>query len=204
MVAMIQKFGMLWTIYSINIQRLSANHLYLFKSKYKVKTMFKWWMCIVSRPQGTTLISQLGQHTLIPLQWRHNERNGISIIGVSSVYSTVCSGVDQRKYQSSAVLAFVRGIHRWPLNSAHKGKVIRKMFPFSSCTDTHWGCWSAAKGILWNTSRQLCKNRFTKQREPMEVFFRILLDIQHWWYTCHTYLTTLCHVYIVCSNKKDG
>ena len=30
----------------------------------------------------------------------------------------------------SASLAFVRGIHRWPVNSPHKGPVTRKMFPF--------------------------------------------------------------------------
>ena len=32
------------------------------------------------------------------------------------VYSTVYSGADQRKHQSSALLAFVRGIHRGPVN----------------------------------------------------------------------------------------
>ena len=37
---------------------------------------------------------------------------------------------DQRKHQSSALLAFVRGIHRRPVNSPHKGPVTRKMFPF--------------------------------------------------------------------------
>ena len=46
------------------------------------------------------------------------------------VYSTVYSGADQRKYQSSASLAFVLGIHRWPVNSPHKGPATRKMFPF--------------------------------------------------------------------------
>ena len=30
----------------------------------------------------------------------------------SIVYSTVCPGADQRKHQSPALLAFVRGIHR--------------------------------------------------------------------------------------------
>ena len=50
--------------------------------------------------------------------------------GVSIVYSTVCSGAYQRKHQSSASLAFVRGIQRWPVNSPHKGTVTRKMFPF--------------------------------------------------------------------------
>ena len=52
------------------------------------------------------------------------------ITGVSIVYLTVCSCADQRKHQNSASLAFVRGIHRLPVNSPHKGPVTRKMFPF--------------------------------------------------------------------------
>ena len=52
------------------------------------------------------------------------------IPGILIVYSTVCSGADQRKHQSSASLAFARGIHRWPVNSPHKGPVTRKMFSF--------------------------------------------------------------------------
>ena len=51
------------------------------------------------------------------------------IIGVSIVYSTVCSGVDQGK-TSSVPLAFVRGIQRWPADSPHKGSVTRNMLPF--------------------------------------------------------------------------
>ena len=52
------------------------------------------------------------------------------ITSITSVYSTVYSGADQRKYQSSASLAFVRGIHRGPVNYPHKGPVTQKMFPF--------------------------------------------------------------------------
>ena len=52
------------------------------------------------------------------------------ITSLTVVYSAVYSGEDQRKHQSSASLAFVRGIHRWPVNSPHKGPVTRKMFPF--------------------------------------------------------------------------
>ena len=48
------------------------------------------------------------------------------------VYSTIYSGADQRKHQSSTSLAIVRGIHRWPVNSQHKGLVMRKMFPFDN------------------------------------------------------------------------
>ena len=52
------------------------------------------------------------------------------IIGASIVCSTACSGAYQRMHQSFASLAFVRGIHRWPVNSPHKGPVTRKMLPF--------------------------------------------------------------------------
>ena len=52
------------------------------------------------------------------------------ITGLTIVYWTVYSGADQRKHQSSASLAFVRGIHRWPVNSPHKRTVTRRMFPF--------------------------------------------------------------------------
>ena len=52
------------------------------------------------------------------------------ITSLTIVYSSVYSGADQRKHQSSASLAFVLGIHRGPVNSPHKGPVTRKMFPF--------------------------------------------------------------------------
>ena len=52
------------------------------------------------------------------------------ITSLTIVYSTVYSGADQRKHQRSTSLAFVRGFHQWPVNSRHKGPVMRKMFPF--------------------------------------------------------------------------
>ena len=52
------------------------------------------------------------------------------ITSLTIIYSIVYSDADQRKHQSSASLAFVRGIHRGPVNSLHKWTVTRKMFPF--------------------------------------------------------------------------
>ena len=49
------------------------------------------------------------------------------ITSIAIVYSTVCSGADQRKRQRSASLAF---LCTWPLNSPHKWPVTRKMFSF--------------------------------------------------------------------------
>ena len=51
-----------------------------------------------------------------PLQWRHNKRDD-----VSNYRRLDCLHSPQRNHQSSASLAFVRGIHR---------PVTRKMFPF--------------------------------------------------------------------------
>ena len=61
------------------------------------------------------------------------------ITSIAIAYSNVYSGTDQRKHQSSASLAFVRGIHRRPVNSPHKWPVTRKIFPFDDV-------------IMWNAT----------------------------------------------------
>ena len=62
------------------------------------------------------------------------------ITSLTIVYSTVYSGADQRKHQSSASLASMRGIHRWPVNSPTKGQWRGKCFHLmtSSCDDSLW------------------------------------------------------------------
>ena len=52
------------------------------------------------------------------------------ITSLMIVPSTVYKGADLRKHQSSTSLAFVRRIHRWPVNVPRKWPVTRKMFPF--------------------------------------------------------------------------
>ena len=52
------------------------------------------------------------------------------ITSLINVYSNSYSDTNQRKHQSSTLLAFVRGIHRRPVNSPHKWPVTRKMSPF--------------------------------------------------------------------------
>ena len=53
------------------------------------------------------------------------------VTSLKIVYSSVYSGADQTKHQSPASLAFLRGIHRSPVNFPHKGPVTREMFPFN-------------------------------------------------------------------------
>ena len=76
--------------------------------------------------------------SILALQWRHNECDGVSN------HQPHDPDADQRKHQSSASLAFVRGIHRWPVNSPHKRPVTRKMFPFDDIimekpSPVYWG-----------------------------------------------------------------
>ena len=61
------------------------------------------------------------------------------ITSFAIIYATVYSGADQRKHQSSASLAFVRGINRSPVNSLYKGQVTRKIFPFDDVIITNPG-----------------------------------------------------------------
>ena len=52
------------------------------------------------------------------------------ITSLKIIYSTDYLDAYQSKHQSSASLAFVREIHRGPVNSPHKWPVTRKMSPF--------------------------------------------------------------------------
>ena len=52
------------------------------------------------------------------------------------------SGADQRNHQSSASLAFVWGIHRWPVNYPHKWPLTQTLFPFDGVI---------MLSLVWNT-----------------------------------------------------
>ena len=88
------------------------------------------------------------------------------ITSLTIVYSTVYSGADQSKHQSSASLAFVWGIHRGPVNSPHKWPVTRKMFPFDDVImkASQWAgsayvqclhivIWASGNKLQWNVNQ---------------------------------------------------
>ena len=54
------------------------------------------------------------------------------ITGVSIVYWTVFQAQIKENIKSFASLIFVRGIHRWSVNSPQNGLVTQKMFPFDN------------------------------------------------------------------------
>ena len=92
----------------------------------------KFLVCVGYVPWDTQRDTPLRPYERITLRWRHNGRDS-----VSNHHSTVYSDADQRKHQSSTSLAFVRGIHRGPVNSPHKWPVTRKMLPFDDVIMMH-------------------------------------------------------------------
>ena len=90
---------------------------------YSYKTGLCVWRFIGSYAIGTKWQQ--------PFQWRQNERDGVSNHQPHDcLLNRLFKGPVKIKHQSSASLAFVRGIHRWPMNSPHKGSVMWKMFLF--------------------------------------------------------------------------
>ena len=75
--------------------------------------------------------SQQGDHGFT-LRWRHMN----VIKSQFTSHSTVCltaytdSHHTSKKHQSPHYWSFVRGIHRWPVNSPHKRPVTRKKLPW--------------------------------------------------------------------------
>ena len=84
------------------------------------------------------------------------------ITSLPIVYSTVYSDADQRKHQSSASLAFVRGIHRGPVNSPAQMASNAEMLPFDDV-------------IKWE--HYVVDNRIT-HNEPVMWSFVVLYDVK--------------------------
>ena len=116
-------------------------HLHL--NKQLSKQPRRWWFetppWSLWRQRNDSQLSQHGGYRRpASLQWRHNGRDSVSNYQPHHFYSTVYSGADQRKHRNSAYLAFVWGIHRWPMNSPYTWPVTRKWFHLmtSSCKTT--------------------------------------------------------------------
>ena len=104
------------------------------------------------------------------LQWHHMSAVASQITGISTVCSSICSGADQRKHQSSVSLAFMRGIHWWPVDYPHRRPVTQKMFPFQdSIMNLKWRrLIVAAQSIIWKENHwQLYRCIFWKNMFDM-------------------------------------
>ena len=114
------------------------------------------------------------------------------ITSLAIIYSTVYSGADQRKHQSSASLAFARGIRRSPVTSPHEGQwrgkvsiwwchlsLKMKYHIMTICIslkiNTNQFCWTAIP-----EKRTICINYITQGRTLMMMELLLL----YWYLYC--------------------
>ena len=70
------------------------------------------------------------QDSVTPLLWRHNECDGASKHRrLHCLPNRLFRRKSKKTLKAPRNWLFVRGIHRWPVDSPHKVPVTRKMFP---------------------------------------------------------------------------
>ena len=88
---------------------------------------YSLWLHLYSE---TNQQRKFNNELLTSLQWHHNEHDGVSNHQSHDCLLNRLFRRRSKKHQSSASVAFVRGIHRWPVNSLHKWPMTRKILPF--------------------------------------------------------------------------
>ena len=102
----------------------------IFRLTLLYRRFHTWWVQNISRDSADNEVRCV-YYSVLHIHYNDAIMSDMpsQIISLTTVYSTVYSRCRSKKHQSSASLAFVRGIHRWAANSPHKGPVTRKMFP---------------------------------------------------------------------------
>ena len=150
-------------------------YIYTYINIYISFSLDLWTQCIgtVSMEYGRTKY----------IEWHYSDviisAMASQITSLTIIYSAVCSGADQRKHQSSVSLVFVRGIHRWPVNSPHKGPVTRKIFPFDDVI---------MKRAIWKGKKLENLRTYTQQKYIHEkTIFPATTNLQiKWFWNCET------------------
>ena len=77
-------------------------------------------------------------YVISTLQWRHNERDGVS--NRRRLYCLLSRFFRRISKKASKFHAtgLYEGIHRWPVDSPHQGSVTRKMFPLDDIIILCW------------------------------------------------------------------
>ena len=118
-------------------------------------------------------------YAICPVQWRHNGHDGVSNHQPRDCLSTVYSGADQRKYQSSASLSFVREFtgDRWisRTNGQYLGKLFLLMTSLYHCETR--ACWL---DLSWRFLRNYVSY-------PSSIF--------HYWYVNILWFIAYCSIW---------
>ena len=114
------------------------------KHDFEMTVPGKWWMCVSLSWSHFTCTGAV--------QWRHNERDGVSNHQPHDCLLNRLFRCRSKKTSKLRVTGLCGGTHRWAVNPPHKGPVTRKMFPFDDvimrlarpgnpCTSWFLCCW---------------------------------------------------------------
>ena len=99
-------------------------------------------------------ISNIRRERKVTLQWRQNERNYVSNHQPHDCLINRSFRRRSKKISKLRVTGFVRRIHRWPVNSTHKGPVTRKCFHLMTSSWQYENRWKTPILISWRFSQQ--------------------------------------------------
>ena len=104
------------------------------------------------------------------------------ITSLTTIYSTIYSGADQRIHLSSASQAFVWWIHWSPANSSHEGPVKQKMFPFDDVI--MWTSYSTSVQLLviWDTTTLMWDHCNGSHQHPCDQYQISFQHINFVWF----------------------
>ena len=137
------KYTFVNTISFISAKYLISVRLKNIELKIFINTQNKYFPSKYSCHQSKTCPASLQCHRLsavihrqwqgavkCSLQWRHNERDGVSNHRcVDRILHRLFRRIS-KKISIFRITGLCAGIHRWPGNSPHKGTVTRKILPF--------------------------------------------------------------------------
>ena len=120
---------------------------------------------------------------IVSLQWRHTGRD---IVSNHQPHDCLLNGLFRHRWKKTSkprITGFVWGIHRWSVNSPHKGPVTRKRFPFDDVImkrKKHKPC----VYYFGSTVQQGCMHLATQQRVHKTHFRGSLYSgSMHWCYS---------------------
>ena len=108
------------------------------------------------------------------------------ITGVSIVCSAVCADADQRKHQSSVLLAFLRGIHRSPKNVS---------IWWRNHGQNHYMVWIFPKAckLLYSAHKETQQTKVKKIKHYTDVIMSVMAS----------FITSLTTVYSIVYSDED-
>ena len=123
----------------------------------------------------------------------------LQITGVSGFCSGFCSGADQRKHQSSASQAFVKGIHRWPVTGG---------FPSQRASNAEnasiWWRHHEHTRLSPRHNTSMASDNLMYYFLAMPVWYITLTNISQWWIPDYIHWNLIALLILPIIHRKDN